>query len=77
MVLLSILGFACMAVLFVDFIETIDVNEKLPQKPLKCVLCAGFWLSVGANIYWYGSMGIVLAPISGILAEVIDRYLNE
>lgn len=73
----SILGWACAAILVADFLQEMDVNNKLPQKPFKCVLCLGFWLSIFVNIYWFGAFGIVLSPISGIVAELLDRYLNE
>lgn len=73
----NILGMACMAALIVDLISTIDVNEKLPQKPLKCALCMGFWFSIGFNLFTYGFEGIFYSAMSGVLAELIDRKLND
>ena len=73
----NILGMACMATLIVDLIANIDTKEILPQKPLKCALCMGFWLSIGINLIVYGFEGILYSAITGVVAELIDRKLNS
>lgn len=77
MVLLDILGLACIALLITDLIDTIDVGEKVPQKPFKCSLCMGFWVSVPFLFGLYGLRGLFYAGIASLTTELIDRYLNS
>ncbi len=73
----NLLGFASLGAILVDFIDTIDTNQKLPQKPFKCALCLGYWYSVIPLVGMYGFRGFLLAGIVGLLTEIIDRYLNK
>lgn len=73
----NILGWASLAAIWVDFIDTLDTEQKLPQKPFKCALCSGFWLSVLPMIYVHNLEGILYAAIAGVTSEIIDRYLNK
>ena len=75
--LIDILGLACIALLIVDLIDTIDTGEKVPQKPFKCSLCMGFWLSVVPHLALHGFRGLFLAGITAVATELIDRYLNR
>ena len=77
MVLLDILGLSCIALLIVDLIDTIDVGLKVPQKPFKCALCMGFWVSLVPMCVMYGWRGPILAGISSLVTELIDRHLNK
>jgi hypothetical protein len=69
----SIIGFASLAHLLVDLIETIDTEEKVPRKPFKCDLCMGYWLSILPFMYMYGLEGILAAAITGVTADLIYR----
>ena len=77
MVLIDILGMACIALLIVDLIDTIDEGQKVPQKPFKCSLCMGFWVSVVPLIVMHGFRGLFMAGITAVTTEIIDRYLNR
>jgi hypothetical protein len=69
----SIIGFASLAHLLVDLIETIDTNNWAPRKPFKCDLCMGFWLSVWPLVDMYGFKGILAAAITGVTSDVLYR----
>lgn len=75
--LINILGMACIAAMYVDLIDTLDTEEIVPQKPFKCALCSGFWLSVIPFIVIYGLQGLLIAGITGVTTELIDRKLNQ
>jgi len=75
--LINILGFASLATILVDLLDTLDTEQKLPQKPFKCALCMGTWLSVLPLIGMYDLQGILMAGMSGVSAELIDRLLNK
>jgi hypothetical protein len=72
-----LIGFACMAFLVVDLIDTVDTNNKVHQKPFKCTLCMGFWLSVIPLTTIYGLDGILAAAVVGVSAETLDRQMNK
>lgn len=73
----NILGFASLGAILVDFIDTIDTKQILPQKPFKCALCLGYWYSVIPLVAMYGLNGFLYAGIVGVTTETIDRYLNK
>lgn len=77
MVLLDILGLACIALLIVDLIDTIDTRDWVPQKPFKCSLCMGFWVSSIPLMVMYGFRGLIYAGIASLTTELIDRHLNK
>lgn len=69
----SIVGFACLGHLLVDFIDTMDERGWLPQKPFKCDMCMTFWVSLWPLIHIYQSEGILAAACASILADFIFR----
>ena len=49
----------------------------LDFKPFNCTLCLGFWSSLW---FWFahdGAYGILMAALTGVVAELIDRKLNN
>ena len=71
--ILELLGWASLAHLFVDLISTLDEADKIPNKPFKCDMCTGFWISVLPLIYSYDLSGVLYAALVGILADLIFR----
>lgn len=71
MILLELLGLACLTHLIVDFIQTLDL--PLPNKPFKCDMCLGYWISMIPLILAYGIHGFAYAAIVGVLADIIYR----
>ena len=64
-------------------IQNFEYYQKFLQKlyldikPFNCTLCFTTWITL---IYWltnYGPLGIGLACLTGVVAEFIDRKLNE
>ena len=72
MILLELLGYACLTHIAVDFISSFDLPE-LPNKPFKCDLCMGYWLSVLPLMVTHDLRGIIYAGIVGVLADLIFR----
>jgi len=73
--MLFILGFASLTHLLVDFISTLDT--RLPNKPFKCDLCMGFWISVIPALIQYNLTGVLVAAITAITADLIFRIKNS
>ena len=73
--ILQLIGWASLAHILIDLIE--ELNIKVPNKPFKCNLCLGYWISVIPLTIQYGLSGIVYAAISGVLSEVIFRVINR
>jgi hypothetical protein len=73
MILLQILGFACLAHLIVDMITHFDLS--LPEKPFKCEMCMGYWISIIPFMIQFGLVGILYAAISGVSANLIYKYI--
>ena len=74
--ILELIGWACLAHLAVDFIETIDTNGVLANKPFKCDMCFGYWSSVIPLVYIHGLNGFLYAAIVGVMADLIFRLKN-
>ena len=49
----------------------------LDHKPFNCTLCFGFWSSVWFWFANHGAMGLLYAAMTGVIAELIDRKLNQ
>ena len=73
--ILQLIGWACIAHILTDFIS--ELNLPLPNKPFKCNLCLGYWISVIPLTVQYGLKGILFAAISGVLSELILRVINR
>lgn len=73
MILLYILGFACLAHVVADF----GIHLNLPQKPFQCDMCMGFWLSFIPLTIMYGFLGLVSSGIVAVLADVIYRLKEK
>jgi hypothetical protein len=50
---------------------------KLDFKPFNCTLCFTFWLTLIPLMVEYGLIGLAYASSSAVLAEIIDRQLND
>ena len=72
--LVQIIGFACLAHLAVDFISSFDLPE-LPDKPFRCDMCFAAWTSVIPFIAQFGWVGVLYAAMSGVLANLIYKYI--
>lgn len=72
----NLIGLACLVHILVDFISSFDLPE-LPNKPFRCELCMGFWLSILPLTIMYGATGLLAAPIVGVLADLIFRLKNR
>ena len=72
--ILHILGFAALANLGADFFSQFD---RLPNKPFKCNMCLGFWLSIVPFIGLYGGEAPLVSAITGVLSETLYRLINR
>jgi len=72
--ILQILGFACMANLLVDFISHWDL-PWLPNKPFRCDMCMGAWLSLAPFCMQFGWAGLLYASITGVTANLLYKYI--
>jgi len=70
--LISILGAAGLGHLAADFFSQF---ERLPDKPMKCNMCATFWLNVGPFIFLYGWRGVLYAALASIVSELYLKIL--
>ena len=70
-IILQMLGFAALTQLVIDFIEHMEL--KLPEKPFKCDLCMGFWISLIPFFAQEGLAGILYAAMTGVLANYIYK----
>lgn len=71
-ILIEVLGFACLGHMIVDFLQTLDI-DLLNRKPFSCDMCLTFWISIGWFLAEWGSFGLPMAAISAILADLIFR----
>lgn len=78
--LLTVIGAACLGVLVINF----DPYQKLllrwnlqDTKPFSCTMCLDFWLVIGYFLATNGIHGIFLAAAAAVLAELIDRKINN
>ena len=74
-VIIQMLGFAALTKLVIDFIETLDTNLMIPERPFKCDLCMGFWVSLVPFMLQEGLAGILYAAMTGVLANYIYKKL--
>ena len=74
--ILELIGYASLIHIIVDFINNLDLPE-IPNKPFKCDLCMGYWLSIIPLMVTHGPRGILLAGIVGVLADLIFRIKNR
>ena len=70
----QVIGFACLANLITDFISHFDW-PTLPDKPWRCDMCMGYWISVIPFVVQFGLSGFLLAAITGITANLIYKYI--
>ena len=73
-IITQIIGFACLAHLAVDMIVYLDLKE-LPEKPFKCDMCFAYWISIFPFMFQFGLVGILYAAISGVVANIITKYI--
>jgi hypothetical protein len=69
----SIIGFAALAHLMVEFFQHLEINTK----PWSCNLCFGFWLSLLPMVIMYGGDGFLAAAMTGVTSEVIYRLIQR
>ena len=70
--IIIIIGFACVAHLLADFLQQFD---EIPNKPFKCNMCLGFWISLMPNMFLYGLQGILVSAIVGVVSETIYKKI--
>ncbi len=70
--ILSILGMAGLGHMAADFFSQFD---RLPDKPMKCNMCATFWLGVGPFMWLYGYEGILFVALASIISELYLKIL--
>lgn len=77
--ILTILGLSTLIALLQNFdvYHRLLLKYDLDTKPFNCALCSGFWYSVGFTTSLYGWKGILASGIIAVLAEMIDRKLND
>ena len=73
----NLIAWACLAHLVVDLIVTIDTEDVLPNKPFKCDMCVGFWVSVIPMVIYNGWIGFCYAAVIGVLTDLIYRLKNR
>lgn len=71
-IILSILGAAGLGHLAADFFTQF---EWVPDKPMKCNMCATFWLNVGPFIFLYGYEGVLFVALASIVSELYLKIL--
>ena len=76
MILIEILGMACLAHLVVDFLQSLN-KEYLNKKPFSCDMCMGFWISILPFVAQYGFRGLAASAIAGVVADLIFRLKNR
>lgn len=79
--LITIFGagaFGAMVMNFEPYQKLLNRWDLQDTKPFSCTLCMTFWLTVG---YWIATTesvaSIFLAAASAVVAEFIDRKLNQ
>ncbi len=76
--LIQIIGMASMTAMMMNFEPWSNfVDSKLNFKPFNCTLCFTFWLTIGPNIMMHGPSGILFSALESVIAELIDRKLND
>ena len=70
--ILFILGMASLTHLVTDLLQPLP---ELPNKPFKCNMCLGFWLSIIPASALYGWEGILVSAITGIVSETIYKHI--
>ena len=75
--LIELLGMASMGAMLQQFEGYQWLVKRLPQKPFSCTLCATFWYIIGINIAMHGWLGVCYSALEAVLAETIDRKLNQ
>lgn len=73
---IMILGFASIANLLADFVESIDKKNDVPRKPFKCEKCLAYWISIIPLMYSFGWMGILYAAITSMAAAFIFKNIS-
>lgn len=75
--IISIIGWASVALLLIDIIQHFDIYEKLPDKPFYCDMCIAFWISLIPNVWNYGGEGLLLSAITGITANILFKIQDR
>ena len=79
--LIQILGVASIGALIQNFegYRYLLRKSKLDFKPFNCTLCFTTWLALGHFLVLNGIQieDLYFAAITGIIAELIDRKLND
>ena len=71
--IINIIALGCLGHLAVDFIQNMDTYNVLPEKPFKCDMCMGYWISVLPLVFEYGVWGWALAAVSGVISNLLTK----
>jgi|14_taG_2_1085336.scaffolds.fasta_scaffold04544_3 hypothetical protein len=72
--IVQVIGFACMANILVDFISHFNM-PRVPDKPFRCDMCMGVWISIIPFCMQFGWAGLLYASITGISANLLYKYI--
>lgn len=78
--IIEIIGAACLGALVMNFEPYLKALKYLyleDTKPFSCTMCLTFWATIGYFAATNGLSGIFLSSTAAILAELIDRKLNN
>lgn len=80
----TIIGLACIGVLWVNSEPTIRLREFILgnhqgvfRRLLECAMCSTWHIYFWSQLLYTGNIDIVGASISAVIAELINRELNN
>ena len=77
--LLTIVGMASMMNLVhkAPLYHSILEGLLLDTKPMNCVMCSTFWITLGYTAFTNGPQCIFIAAVTAILAELINIQIHK
>ena len=71
--ILQILGLASLGHILAEAFQ----HAGIDRRPFNCNLCLATWISIIPLVIGYGNLGFLLAPLTGVVSEIIYRLLNR
>jgi len=82
--LITIIGIACIGVLYINSEPTIRLrnwilgkHQGIFRRLLECAMCSTFYIALLYNLIWLQNLDIFTVCISAVLAELISQKLNN